>query len=345
MAQFAGVPLDLGAMTGGSGTDGYSIADMSDLLNIATGRDSRAKGVHSCFPMATAKSARWIQGRHHENEDTMARMFIKVPPKTYEKFIASLSDPDTQMIARYLTGDDVKQGGTGYLDFFLAAANHQFSEKYQVTEVLSDNYVAFFFGHAAPIFQYQGYLMNTYQDDWTMRMFRIFRDLGRGTQLAKRGQLLRLRYDSMIVSGAMTDFRWTLTAGQETYCEFSFGLLVKSVSIIYGGLTTPTKVSDSFAPEGFVLEDTSGGPSRTYVGGASDAAPAGVSAPSVPEPGVPVNPLDPDPGQKWQPTDSTTAKPQPPTVTGQSSIFNDDAAAAAQAKSDKAKAFFSDGKR
>lgn len=98
--------------------------------------------------------------------------------------------------------------------------------------------------------------MNTYQDDWTMRMFRIFRDLGRGTQLARRGQILRLKYDSMIVTGAMTNFRWSLTAGQETYCPFGFSLLVKSIQIIYGGLSLPTRFrsrEEPFVPGGFEL--------------------------------------------------------------------------------------------
>ena len=33
----------------------------------------------------------------------------------------------------------------------------------------------------------------------------------------------------MIVTGAMTNINWSLTAGQETHCPFSFNLLVKDV--------------------------------------------------------------------------------------------------------------------
>lgn len=246
------------------------------MQNRLTGRDPNAQGVHSSWPFMTPKYARWVKNRHHEFEDTMARMFIKIPPGDYEKFLASLDDPETATIAKYLTGDDVKQGGVGYIDFFLQSAQHQLIEKVQVTETLSDNYVAFFFGTQAPTFQYQGTLMNTYQDDWTMRMYRIFRDLARGTQLARRGLILYMRYDSMIVSGAMTDFNWKLDAGRETFCDFSFSLLVKNLYIVYGGSAPPTKVQDHFAPAGFVLENTNGGASQTYIGG-PPSRPEGVS--------------------------------------------------------------------
>lgn len=249
------------------------------MQNRLTGRDPNAKGVHSSWPFMTPKYARRVKDRHHEFEDTMARMFIQIPPGDYEKFLASLDDPETQTIARYLTGDNAKKGGVGYIDFFLQSARHQFVEKVQVTEVLSDNYVAFFFGHQAPVFHYAGSLMNTYEDDWTMRMYRIFRDLGRGTQLAKHGQIMNLRYDSIIVSGAMTNLMWGLEAGRETYTNFSFDFLVKNLYIIYGGSAPPTKAKGKFAPAWFHLEDSSFGTessaSQTYIGG-SPTKPAGV---------------------------------------------------------------------
>jgi len=247
------------------------------LYNQISGRDPNARGVHSTFPMATAKSCRYRQNRHHEFEDTMARMFIQVPTGLYQKFLASLEDPETRTIAQYLTGDDIKKGGIGYIDFLLQNVRHAFTEKVQVVETLSDNYVAFFFGHEAPRFSYSGTLYNTYQDDWTMRMFRIFRDLGRGTQLARRGQLLRLKYDSMIVSGAMLNLQWELIAGQETYCPFSFDLLVKNVAIVYGNVAPPTdlkglNISDkTFSPEGYHLDNVNGGAATTTYFGAPPA--------------------------------------------------------------------------
>ena len=239
---------------------------INNFENAWIGRDQNSVGVFGSTPFCTPKFARhngaWSRNLDYTN--TMARMFIPVDKHGYEKFRKSLKDPITQNIATVLTGDDEKVGGHGYIDFLLHTARHEFEDKVQIIETLGDNYVAYFFGHSAPIFQYQGTLMNTYQDDWTMNMFRIFRDLGRGTQLARHGLNLYIRYDSMILSGAMMNFNWSLIGGAETYCPFGFSFLVKSIKIIYGGLKEfPTKfenidsADDKFAPSGFELSTSS----------------------------------------------------------------------------------------
>jgi len=256
-----------------------------NLRNVVSGRPTDALGVFAAQPFMSPKYARHRPNRNHEYEDTMARMFIKVAPDLYKQFLASLDDAETRQIAEVLAGDDNKQGGHGYIDFLLQNANHGFEERFQVAETLSDSYVAFFFGHAPPIFQYQGTLLNTYQDDWTMRMFRIFRDLGRGTQLAKHNLVLRIKYDSMIVTGAMTNFNWSLSAGMQMSSPFSFNLLVKSIQIIYGGLTPPTRFEkeESFTPQGFQLVGAGVGDtaaSQTYIG-SPPGLPAGVKSEEV----------------------------------------------------------------
>ena len=227
------------------------------LYSQMEGRDPKTFGVFSAWPFMSPKYAKHTTNRQHEFTDTMARMFISVPSKLYQKFLSSLADPVTRQIAKALTGDDAGKGGVGYIDFLLQNAVHDFNEKVQIVETLSDSYVAFFFGHKAPIFNYQGTLLNTYQDDWAMRMFRIFRDLGRGTQLARRKLILRIRYDSMIVSGAMLNFNWGLNAGMETACPFQFNLLVKNIQVFLGGLSNPTDLINEkhFAPNGFHLEN------------------------------------------------------------------------------------------
>ena len=249
--------------------------------NVKDGRPSGATGVFASQPFMSPKYARHRTNRHHEFEDTMARMFIKVDPDLYESFLSSLDDEDTRKIAKVLAGDDVNKGGHGYIDFLLQNATHAFSEKMQLSETLSDSYVAFFFGHAPPIFQYQGTLLNSYQDDWTMRMFRIFRDIARGTQLARRNLILRLKYDSMIVSGAMTNFQWSLVAGRETATAFSFSLLVKNIQVLYGGMSPPTRYvrEGSFTPQDFQMEGSGYGnteASLTYIG-RPPGQPAGVN--------------------------------------------------------------------
>ena len=140
-----------------------------------------------------------------------------------------------------------------------------------------------------------------------MRMFRIFRDLAWGTQLARRDLILRLKYDSMIVSGAMTNFQWSTVAGRETYSPFAFNLLVKSIHVIYGSLALPTKFTrqESFTPAGFQLEGAGVGDtaaSQTYVG-APPGLPEGV------HPAVLEQYFEPEPdatGTYWQEPEQMT---------------------------------------
>lgn len=250
------------------------------LVNTREGRDPKSLGAFSSFPTFTEKWSRHTP-RNGDYANTMARMFIRIPPGDYDNFLAELDDPDTRTIATYLTGDDAGKGGVGYLDFILQNVTHQFNEKVQVCETLSDNYVAFFFGSQAPMFTYQGTLYNTYEDDWAMRMLRIFRDLGRGTQLARRGLVLYLKYDSLIVQGAMVDFRYALQSGREMAVNFDFSFLVKSVNIIYGSVSTPTDLINEkhFAPDGYHTDDTgvsNASATNTYVD-APAGGPEGIS--------------------------------------------------------------------
>lgn len=262
-----------------------SVDSFLPYQNAKTGRPEKSRGVFSAYPFMSPKYARHRPRRRHEYDQTMARMFIRVSPKVYDKFIESLEDADTRLVAQTLTGDDVNKGGRGYIDFLLQRAVHELNEKVQISETLSDNYVAHFFGHSPPIFQYGGVLFNTYQDDWTMRMFRIFKNLGRGTQLARRQLAMSIRYDSMIVSGAMLSFNWTLLAGQEGHCQFGFSFLVKSIQVIYGNVAPPTRFEreESFTPAGTQLEGSGLGN--------TEAVQTTVDAPAEPPAGVSVDEL------------------------------------------------------
>ncbi len=251
--------------------------------NGQTGRDRKALGTFAAQPFYSPKYARHKADRHHEFEDTMARMYIQVPKSLYTNFLKSLPTGELAAIAKVLTGTGGKTGGYGYIDFLLQRAHHALNDKYQVVETLSDSYVAFFFGMQAPVFNYSGILYNTFQDDWAMRMFRIFNEFGRGTQLARRGFVMRLRYDSMIVNGAMTNFEWDLTADSETGVPFSFNLLVKSIQVISTGLTDPTNLRDlgfnQFEPEsaGSLFVAGSGEAAKSLIGGAP-VKPPGISS-------------------------------------------------------------------
>jgi hypothetical protein len=179
-------------------------------------------------------------------------MYIPVgSPQAVKRILKGLEgrkDPQLVEVARRLLGESAgnENTGKGYIDFVLQGVSQSLDEKYQVSEVLEDNYAVFFFGQRAPTWTFSGALMNTYQDDWTMNMLRLYSELGRGSQLAKRGLLLNIRYDSLIVGGCMLNFRWDLSSANELFTPFSFNFLVRSRTILRGSKNMPTKLPDYY---------------------------------------------------------------------------------------------------
>ena len=282
-------------------------------------------GIRSRFPRSTPKYARLYPRLNHEFVETTARMYIAVSsPKTFIQEV----DPALQSIARVLVGSSDKEdsGGRGYIDFLLQQANHQLNEKFQVVETLSDNYVAFFFGQSAPIFQYSGSLMNTFQDDWAINMMRLFQGLGRGSQLARRGVLFYLKYDSMIISGSLLNLNMSLTGDIEIVVPFSFNLLVRKIYYIYGSLEPPTDIMTDDTVRGLPKELTAFDPSlaiyqsleeKKIQGRVDDdmggETPMGISAAAQPQDNKPTGDEDvkePATGDKDNPTSpAPTVKP------------------------------------
>jgi hypothetical protein len=195
------------------------------------------QGVFGLNPLMTPKYAKW-QPRDAEYKDTLARLYISLPtlgdgsvdPAVRTAFLNSLpSDPATKALAQVMIAGP--GGGTGFVDFFLSQASERFQEVVQLDKVLSDDYVAFFFGQEPPRFEYSGFLLNSLQDDQRSGFLRAYSALLRGTQLARRGALARLRYDSVIVSGTMLAHQQTLNADNELAVPFSFSFLVKDYVI------------------------------------------------------------------------------------------------------------------
>lgn len=197
-------------------------------------------GIRSRSPRSTPKYNQYLKQGHREFLQTTARMYISVTnPKAFINEVGK--DQHLKGIARVLAGSkSVEDSGKGYIDFLLLEANHALNEKVQIVETLSDNYVAFFFGQSAPIFQYGGALMNSYQDDWAINMLRMYQNISRGSQLARRGVLFYLKYDSMVVSGSLLNFNWKLNGDNELIVPFNFSMLIRKIHIIYGGLEPPT---------------------------------------------------------------------------------------------------------
>jgi hypothetical protein len=183
--------------------------------------------------------------REFQHKNTLARLYMQVPTNERTLFDSSISDPILRSsIVPQLIGDATAQvTDTGYMDFFIQNISCGLQEKMQVVETLSDNYVVYFFGYNAPQWNYQGTLVNTVQDDQLTSWLRMYMQLTRGTQLARRGKVISLRYDSFVVTGTLFNMSWQHNAQNEIGVPFSFSLLLKRLFIVRSTLgwkpTTP----------------------------------------------------------------------------------------------------------
>ena len=170
-----------------------------DIQNTISPYNKGEQGVFAEYPFSTPKYARNNGLRDNEFKDTLARFYISLAgggansTSAINNYLASVPE-EAKALAKVLVGSNTTNGGTGFIDFFLTQVNETFAEVAQVEKVLSDNYVAFFFGSEPPVFQYSGMLLNSVQDDQRIGMAIAYQNLLRGTQLARRGALLRVRY-------------------------------------------------------------------------------------------------------------------------------------------------------
>lgn len=201
--------------------------------------DRPAKGVFAKYPVSTPKWTGRAGAAENDYRNTMARMFIELEATELKKFLASIeaSAPDahggeSRALAAVLAGPRSPDKGTGYIDFLLQDVQMPFQEKAQVVETLADNYVIYYFGQAAVPFTFSGVVLNTFEDDQAVNMLRMYRDMLRGTHLARRRKLLRLRFNGMIVAGSVMGLSLNLAADSEMYLSFNMQVMPKTVTLL-----------------------------------------------------------------------------------------------------------------
>lgn len=204
--------------------------------------------------------------------NTMARMFVRVDAAEMDLFRASIADSHTQRnLASRIAGDPRVSGtrgrrtagsddptvrrnanvhSNGYLDFLIQQIQMPLQEKVQISETLNDGYVLFAFGQSPPIWTFSGVLLNTVQDDQASNMFRLYTQILRATQLARRQKSMSLSFDSYVVNGSMMNLNLAMAAQNELYMQFSFQLVVKRVFITnFTAGWTPTRAGTPFAAD------------------------------------------------------------------------------------------------
>lgn len=215
-------------------TYGDLIGGDASLVNQKDNHQKGApKGVFSLNPASTPKYRTDIA----RATESMARILIPFSSAAARnRFVRRLPAGDARILGDALAVSDKTAksrtgAGTGYIDFLLQNVQETYQEKVQVTDVLSDNYVAYFFGQEPPMFTYQGTLLNTRQDDWRSAFSIIYSELLRGTKLARRRRLMTLTYDNVAVTGTIVAMSQNLTADMEMAASFTFQMLVKRYDV------------------------------------------------------------------------------------------------------------------
>ena len=223
-------------------------------------------GVFGPHPGATPKWALNRGPRGAEKRETLARLFIDVTDNERVRLQQALPQ-ELQNLASVLTN-------TGYIDFILTNATETLQEKTQIVDTLTDGYVAFYTGQEPPVFQYSGTVLNTYQDDQRVWLLQMYRSIIRGTRMANRNLICRLKYDSFIVSGYLESLNYGLLGMTDIAGSFTFNMRVKSMSVFTPVLVHPT-ILESAATAGVAF----GNPSQVESDSTERAATVTASGP------------------------------------------------------------------
>lgn len=287
-----------------------------------------AGGVFANFMQGmTSKYAKNTDGyRSDFYRNTLARLFIKVDATEMNLFASSVSDAHTesQLVPRIAgtvarrqqnrtTGGagvndanvraDQTASTNGYLDFCIQQASMPLQEKVDLKETLADNYVAYFFGQSPPMWTFSGWLFNSVQDDQATNFLRLYLEILRGTQLARRQKVVSLKIDSYIITGAIINTTFTLQSNMEVYVPFQFQLLVKRVAFVTYTLGwTPAWASTPFASDPNAIPYDG----RRLGSGGRTAAAARLPANTTEQGPVPDTTADPRTTQPAAPTDPLT---------------------------------------
>ena len=219
------------------------------------------QGVYAKYP---ASSPRYHTGNDRELVKHQARLYITVPPKLYTR-LYSLVPPRSQQILDVLCPQS-DRGGVGFFDFFVSSVGFNTEEKVQISQVLSDAHVAYFFGQRPVQLTIEGTLLNTKQDPWYDVFYLLYEDILRGTLSSRRRTPTRLRFDNREAVGNLVNLQQRISAQNESMTSFSAQMLVQEFHVVdpvwandlgaRGNVETPFISPPEVTPELLALYDS-----------------------------------------------------------------------------------------
>ncbi|HXP49956.1 MAG TPA: hypothetical protein VN922_08385, partial [Bacteroidia bacterium] len=134
---------------------------------------------------------------------------------------------DTSVYATSIAGtggvlDQAVNGGTygGYASFLITGLQCMMNEKLQVTETFGDGEVYYYFGREPITINVSGMLIDSVDNDWFTQWLYMYGQVLRGTQVAKRYQLVKLVMPNMTLIGTIASMSFSQDAGRDTDIPF-----------------------------------------------------------------------------------------------------------------------------
>lgn len=163
-------------------------------------------------------------------------------------------------------------GGLGFFDFLVTSVQEAYEEKVQVTEVLRDGHVAFFFGQRAVRMQFNAVVYNTVQDPWYDAFYVLYQDVLRGSRLAQLRRPLRIVVNGRELVGSLTRMTAALDGNTEISMQITFTILLRKITLLRtprannptAGLNpavlgvlanSPTQIRSTFGNDTFLFSD------------------------------------------------------------------------------------------
>lgn len=184
------------------------------------------KGVYAAFPAGTPK---YHAGSGPESVYRQARMYVTVPAPLYAAYRAAVPDRARALLDVLCVTSG--KGSIGFIDMLISQVSESFNEKVQVTEVISDAHIAYFYGQRAVTIPFSGTLLNTQQDNWYTAFYVLYADLLRGTKTTTHGADVTIKYDDKRVVGSIVAMNTGLNSAMETAVPFGLQMLVREIII------------------------------------------------------------------------------------------------------------------
>lgn len=124
---------------------------------------------------------------------------------------------------------DLNESETGFVNFFLQRVALNLSEKTQVTQTFGGADVVYYFGQSPIVFQLGGMLFDDVDNGWFVDFMMAYSEMLRGTQTAKRQQLVQIDLPSMTIIGTITGCSVNQDSSRDTDIPFNIQVLAQRV--------------------------------------------------------------------------------------------------------------------